>query len=354
MHATDAKILNNIINSTTVPAKNDLLNKWQSEGKDVEDFPATRSVVIDGLSKRITQILSYKVSQEAYQRYSVRLHVIETLRDWSKLKGDIGKALVFQDSEKSHAFLVHLLKKYMKPKHLSMCSDMEHLIQVGEVLLNAIERSRSLMYCFVKVIERIISLEQTEKSEQFLIRVIDNSDDLRLELSLVEKIFASLKVQFIEKPLTDCFVACCMDKHRKELQLSSMSMFFKKVIDSPLLFSIMANSLRELFVETKFAKAAQDFIKKVLEKIQSQCDEYRKDILELYPASLQHCVLLLRIKPIDHTKKSQSRAVQSLQEIFFKDYNDALMLVSHFPDWLPQYLDFSRDVDEVIEKSDAC
>lgn len=277
----------------------------------------------------------------------------ETLRDWSRLKGDIGNALVFNDSEKSHAFLVHLLKKYMKPEHLSMCSDIEHLIQVAEVLLNSIEKYRSLMKCFFKVVERIISLDQTERSEQFLIRVIDNSVDLRLELALVEKIFVSLRAQIIEKPLTDCFVAYCMDKHKNELQLNNMSMFFKKVIDSPLLFSLIGNYLRELFIETKFAKAAQDFIKRVLEKIQSQCDEYHKDILELYPANLQHCVILLRIKPTDHTKKSKSRAVQSLQEMFFNDYNDALMLVSHFPDWLPHYTDFSKNLDEVIQKPDV-
>lgn len=78
MHATDGQILKNIINSTVVPVKNDPLNECQSE-KDVVEFPATRTVVIDGLSKRITQILSYKVSQEAYQRYSVRLHVIVSI-----------------------------------------------------------------------------------------------------------------------------------------------------------------------------------------------------------------------------------------------------------------------------------
>lgn len=367
-NAMDAKILKNIISSTTVPIKNESLIEWQS-AKDVEEFPATRSVIIDGLSKTITKLLSYKVSHEAYQRYSVRLHVIvsliyqffnckvsinvhclnlpqETLRNWSKLKGDIGEVLMFQDSEQSHAFLVYLLKKYMKPENLSMCSDIDHLIQTAEVLLNSIENYRSLVTCFVTVIERIISLNQTDKSEQFLKRVINKSDDLHLELSLIEKIFTNLKTQFVEKPLMDSFVTYCSDKN-KNIELNMMNMFFSKVTDSSLLFSLLVNSLRELFVETKFAEVAQSFIQKILEKIQNQCREYHKDILDLYPAHLQFCVVLLRIKPADHSKKSKKQTVQSLQEIFLNDCNDALILISHFPDWLSKYIEFSENLDEV-------
>lgn len=71
----DANILQNIISSSNVTIKLNSANEEQSEKKN-EEFPATNKILIDGLSKTLTKLLSYKVSREAYQRYSVRLEVM--------------------------------------------------------------------------------------------------------------------------------------------------------------------------------------------------------------------------------------------------------------------------------------
>jgi hypothetical protein len=61
--------MKNIIDSDNVS-----IEDWNSQ-----DFPVTKYTVIDGLSKTLTKLLSYKISQEAYQRYSVRLQLIASL-----------------------------------------------------------------------------------------------------------------------------------------------------------------------------------------------------------------------------------------------------------------------------------
>ena len=71
----DTNILKNIINNSTIPTNIESSNEWQSV-KGQEEFPAIRSILIDNLSKSFTRLLSYKVSKEAYQRYSVRLNII--------------------------------------------------------------------------------------------------------------------------------------------------------------------------------------------------------------------------------------------------------------------------------------
>lgn len=73
----DANILNNII-SSDITIKLNSADEPESE-KVNEDFPVTKKILIDGLSKTFTRLLSYKVSREAYQRYSVRLEVIVSL-----------------------------------------------------------------------------------------------------------------------------------------------------------------------------------------------------------------------------------------------------------------------------------
>lgn len=267
------------------------------------------------------------------------------------MKGKVGKQPVLQDSERSNIILTRILKKYTTQDALTNCDSVDDLIQVAKSLLNSISTNKSLMKCFTRVIDRTIELEQTEKSERFLQKVIDASNDLKLDPSLIEKIYTSQKSRFIEKPLNDLFMIYCSDKGKFE-RYNEIDTLFEKIVDSPTLFRCVANQLKETFVMTQYSQEAQDFIKSILAKLEDECKKYNKDTLDLYPPNLQFCVLLLRIEPSYHTESSKNHVVQSLKEVFLRDYDDALILISQFPKWLPEYLMFFEKLELFTQKSD--
>lgn len=272
------------------------------------------------------------------------------MRDWCRVKGDMGNLPIFQDTDQSYDILVHVLKKYLTQDVIANCDNIDSLVSLAEILYNSQMKNRFSLRYFKRVIERIITLAQTEKSGKFLQRVISQNNDLQLELSLEEKIYASQKSQLIEKPLSDCFVAYCSERNHKKW-LSILDFLFEKIVDSPLLFQMVVNCLKEFFVTTEYAQKAQNFIQIVLERIQTLCDKNKKNVLDLYPTSVQSCVILLRIEPSCHTEKSKSHTVQALKQVFMRDHNAALILVSHFPEWLPQYLEFFEILEESTQNS---
>ncbi|KAJ8686495.1 hypothetical protein QAD02_022289 [Eretmocerus hayati] len=315
---------------------NNLLGN-DAEGSKSINFPVTEEASIDKLSKTFTRLLSYKVSQEVPQRYSVRLHIIDTLRNWSCINGDLGDLPIFYDSAQSCEFLTRLVKKYVTDATLDDCNDMNELLNAANVLQNLVVKDQSLLKCFSKVIEKITSLDQSEKSEKFLTQIIERSDELKLDQTVVETIYKSQKSLFIEKPLIQCFSVYC---RTKRVELDKMNSLFEKIIDSPFLFQLVSLQLKDMFIETQYAQETRDFIANVLRFIEIHCEKYNKDTLDLYPLGLQYCVLLLRISPSLHTDMSKSQATQSLKEIFLKNHTNALILVSHFSEWLSEYLDF--------------
>ncbi|XP_011494100.1 PREDICTED: uncharacterized protein LOC105359256 [Ceratosolen solmsi marchali] len=328
----DVQIMKNILSSGNMTIE--ALDEHQNP-----DFPPIRYNVIHELSKILTKYLSYKVSQEAYQRYSVRLHLIDTLRDWSQIKGGIDDLRFFKDNQRSYNFLIRFLKKYLSEEIIGYCDDADGLVQLAEILFNALMQKRSLTKCFTRVMERIIKLDETEKSQKFLRYIISKSDEFKLDSALINNIYLNKKLQFIEKPLGDSFMAYCSDRNKEHL-LSNMDSLFEYVIDSPQLFQTVSGKLKEFFIETKYSEVARDFIQCVLDKIEINCAKNKKDLLDLYPTHLQFCVILLRIKQHVHRENSRIQTVESLKEIFLNDHDDAITLVSHFPEWLPDYLAF--------------
>lgn len=72
----DERILIAILNSCESVTKN-LENSKDYEKLLKEDkFLPTSTDIFNALCSSLTKLLSYKVSKEAYQRYTVRLHVI--------------------------------------------------------------------------------------------------------------------------------------------------------------------------------------------------------------------------------------------------------------------------------------
>ena len=257
---------------------------------------------------------------------------------------------VFQDSEQAHHFLIQLLKKYLTQDVINSCDDIDDLMQLGEILLNLVTTNRSLIKYFSKVVERIVTLDQNEKSLKFLQYILHKSNDLKLTSSFVEEIYINQKSYFIEKPLTDCFIEYCSNQSN-HVQFDKMNDLFEKMVDSPSLFLVIMKQLKEFFVTTKYAEVTQNFIQHILSKLQTYCNKYHKDTLDLYPGNLQSCVILLRIKPSHHTDKSKVHTVQLLKKIFLKDCEDALILISHFPEWLPEYLELFENIEGFTQTS---
>ncbi|XP_014219936.1 uncharacterized protein LOC106647882 [Copidosoma floridanum] len=340
---TDTKILKTLISNSNVKIAQESAREWES-AKDTEEFPAIKNVTIDVLSKSFTKYLTYKISPEAYQRYSVRLNIIETLRDWSRIKWDFSELAVFQNLESSFEFLSHTLQKYLSDQNISSCDDVDSLVQLAEVLHNSEHNKKLCQKYFTKVVERITNLNQSPKSERFLRNLLENSDNFKIESSLIEKLYI--------KPLEACISDFYLDK-TKEDNFKKIDFIFEKVIDSPSLFYLISNHLKNLFVKTKYAEKSQVFIKKMMEEIELFCNKHNKDTLDLYPTNLQFCVLLLRIKPCYHDNKSRNLTVQALKQIFLEDNNNALLLVSQFPEWLPDYLKFFDILEELSQKPDT-
>ncbi|KAL7291359.1 hypothetical protein TKK_0014956 [Trichogramma kaykai] len=343
-------ILKSIIKSSSLADKSASSDDWQSINEN-ENFPVVKPNLNEKLSSTFTKLLSYKVSREAYQRYSVRLNVIDTLRDWTRIKGSVGKVLPHQELKKSSDLLLSIMKKYASEEVIESCDDVDNLVQMAEVLLNS-TTDRSSMRCFENVIKRIIDLEQTEKSQAFLKYIFHKSDNLKLSSILVESIYTTQKCWLIEKPFNDCFMSCCTDeKQNFEQKLREFDFLFEKISCDPSLFQLLSEQMRSMFVITKYAEKTQNFIKNVLKQIDLHCSKYSKDTLDLYPINLQFCVILLRIKPENHSSDSKSHTVNSLKQIFLKNHDDALVLVSHFPDWLPEYEKFFHIIETPVQKA---
>lgn len=279
------------------------------------------------------------------------VYLQESLRDFSRIKGDFKHLPIFSDSEKSYNLLVHILKKYLTEEVLCNSDNVDSHIQVAEILQNCLIKNKSMMKCFERVIERIIVLEQTDKSRKYLQELINKSEELKVDTSLVEQIYKTQKSWLIDKPLSDYF-DYYSSEDKKQL-VPDMTVLFEKIIDNPSLFELVAVRLKDSFVDTEYSQEAQDFIQKILESIQKHCDKYHKDMVDLYPAHLQFCVILLRIKPVHHSEKSKNHTVNSLKEIFLKSHTDALILLSHFPDWLPDYLKFFDILEEQLSQGSS-
>lgn len=266
------------------------------------------------------------------------------------MKGELENIKIFQDSEQTYNFLINLLRKHLTEDTLSNCDNPDDLIQLAEILLNEKKQNESFTEYFSKVMERITSLNQSDNSKKFLEYIISKSKCFKLNFSLVEKIYSNQKNIFIEKPIADCFLTYCSNQTKLE-NFSNLDFLLENVSKSPTLFYIVSNQMKEIFYTTKYSKVSQNFIQKILKKIRSNCDKDNKDILNLYPPSLQHCVILLRINIRDHTEKLKNYTISSLRDIFLKDWTGTLILISQHPDWLPVYLKFFEIINEPSQKS---
>ncbi|KZC12170.1 hypothetical protein WN55_03251 [Dufourea novaeangliae] len=254
-----------------------------------EKFLPTSSNIFNALCLSLTNLLSYKVSKEAYQRYTVRLNIIDVLRDWCRISEAFKKFPIFRDGKQTSTFLRSLLDKHLTNDFMYTCDSTENLLPLTSALMCLASTDSYYKYHVEKLLVKLTELESCDESERLLCYAVQKKSNLNLELSTVENIYDSQRL-------------CAF--------------------------------LKELLVHLDHCPVVISFIQSILNRIKECCENQGKDILDLYPRNLQSIVILLHIEPTYHTDDSKNTALRVLKNIHSEDKDTAITLLSHFPQWL--------------------
>lgn len=295
------------------------------------------NTVLNTLCTSLSNLLCYKVSKQAYQRYSVRLMIIDNLRKWCRTTSNFEHLPIFTSEENSLRFANVLLDKHLTDDILNECCSEDALISLTTAVMHLSYDKPSFAHHMDKLLIRLSQLETNDKIE----RLLHNSlrSDLHLKLSTKEEIYTMQKFKLIEKPLLDSFVCTfpdskkenCVDNPNNERTLNQLLEFS---VGSMCVFQLIFNCLKELLVQLYYAPAVLHFIDLILKRISICCENQNKDILDLYPRKLRSCIILLRIKPEHHTTQTRKYTLQTMKRICDENKDVLLIIMSHFPEWL--------------------
>lgn len=301
-----------------------------------QKFLPTCNDIFDAVCVSLTKLLSYKVSKEAYQRYTVRLHVITALRDWCRINETLQNFRVFTDQKQTITFLQNLLEKYITDDVLDTCDSSNDLVSLTSALM-CLTSTNSYYKCHLeKLLLKLVELQPCDQSDYLLCYAVQKDSKLNLDLLTIESIFNSQRCKLIEQPLLNDFMSLCVDINRDDLDNSestiSLDELYEWASKSSCIFLLVCAFLKELFIQLGNAPAVINFTQSVLSHIRDCCEN--KDILDLYPKNLQSTVILLQIKPEYHTTDTKSSTLRILENIYFEDKHSAIILLLHFPQWL--------------------
>ncbi|XP_076681473.1 uncharacterized protein LOC143375832 isoform X2 [Andrena cerasifolii] len=185
-------------------AKSEDYQKLAQEQK----FLPTSNNIFNALSLSLTNLLSYKVSREAYQRYTVRLHVINVLRDWCRVTEAFKDLRVFTDQRQTLTFVGNLLEKYLTNDVLDRCESSDDLLPLTSALMCLVPTNSSYKCHVERLLSKLSQLESCEDSERILCYAVRKNSNLNLELSTIEDIYESRRDKLIEQPLLNHFASC--------------------------------------------------------------------------------------------------------------------------------------------------
>ncbi|KAK9305828.1 hypothetical protein QLX08_003329 [Tetragonisca angustula] len=334
----DERILRAILCSCESVTK-DLENSKEYKKLLEEDKFLPSNDIFNGLCLSLTKLLSYKVSKEAYQRYTVRLRIIDVLREWCRINDDFQNFKILRDEKQSLSLLKYLLKKYLTDDVLSSCDSSDSLLSLVTALM-CLASTDSYYKCYIeKLLLKLTKLEASDNSEYVLCYAVQKSFDLELKLSTIEIIYESQKCKLIEQPLLNSFISSCTNLNKdnnvdNSENVNLTEQLFKFITKSPHIFLLVCAFLKELLVQLDHAPAVMNFIQLTLERIKECCKNENKDIADLYPRNLQSLVILLRIEPIYHTDNSKKGTLKILENIYMEDQDTVITLLSHYPQWL--------------------
>ncbi|XP_054015792.1 uncharacterized protein LOC128896425 isoform X2 [Hylaeus anthracinus] len=327
----DNRILKTILLSCESAWKDrDNSEEYQKLVRDDKFLPTSKNI-FNAVCLSLTNLLTYKVSKEAYQRYTVRLHVIDVLRDWCTITDAFRNIRIFTDKKQTSTFLKNVLEKYLTNDVLDACDLSDNLLPLTSALMCLASTNPYYKHHVERLLLRLLELETSDESERLLCYAVQNSSDLNLELSTIENIYRLQRCKLIEQPLLNYFVSLCSDLNK----------------DNNVDNSEILNLTKQLF---EFA--IMDFIQSTLNLLKKTCQGQGKDILDLYPRDLQSVVILLRIEPAYHTIDSKNATLRILKSIHSEDKNTVIVLMSHFPRWLKLFgelLCSYPDVKESLE-----
>ncbi|XP_029174268.1 uncharacterized protein LOC114942913 [Nylanderia fulva] len=303
------------------------------------------------LCAALSNLLCYKVSKQAYQRYSVRLLIIDILRKWCRTTSNFEHLPIFTSKENSLRFANVLLDKHLTDDILNECCSEDALISLTTAVMHLSLGNPSFMHHIDRLLIRLSQLETNDKIE----RLLHNSlhSNLHLKLSTKEEIYSVQKFKLIEKPLLDSFICMlpdqkkenCIENQNNEAALNKLLEFS---VESMCVFQLIFNFLKELLVQLHFAPAVLHFIEVILKRISICCENQDKDILNLYPRRLHCCIILLRIKPEHHTVQTRKYILQTMKQIYDENKDVLLIIMSHFPEWLECFANYMTDDTKLI------
>lgn len=251
------------------------------------------------------------------------------------------------DGENVRNFVVNILEKYLSDDLLNITNSVDSLMTLYRALIYLLPKNPSLLKFLHKIIIRLTELELTEDSEKLLISITEFKGNFTVDDQLLEKIYYSQRIKFIETPLKNAFIGNFSKlSNPNDCQLSleqELDKLITRIVNSSLIFQLTFNLLNEIFLVTNHSQEAINFIKIILDCINNRCKLCEKDIIDLYPINLQSCIILLKIEPNDHTQASKNYTLNELKNIFLTNNQDAIILVSHFPIWLEIFTSFLID-----------
>ncbi|XP_011639906.1 uncharacterized protein LOC105428970 [Pogonomyrmex barbatus] len=352
----DMDILRAILKSSD-DARDTILSENYDNISPESLFCLESDTILNALCTSFHDLLYYKVSKEAYQRYSIRILIIDILRNWCGMTNNFKNLRIFASKENCTKFIEILLKKYLTDDVLNECPSTDVLIYLITAIIH-LSTMNTVFVCHVdRLLARLSELEACNKTETLSCNVLHST--LHLKLSTKEKIYTLQKFKLIEKPLLDSFVHMFSDiKEQNYVNNQSneklVNELLELTIESAYIFQITFNFLKELLIRLRYASVVLDFIHFVLKRVSVCCKNRNRDILDLYPRKLRPCIILLRIRPEHHTIQTREYTLRIMKRVYDENKDVSLILMSHFFEWLEYFAKFivsnKQNYKEIVKK----
>ncbi|XP_011873605.1 PREDICTED: uncharacterized protein LOC105565212 [Vollenhovia emeryi] len=342
----DADILRVILQSYS-DAKN-IIQSNNDEIMPKETLLCIKSNAVSStLCISLSNLLCYKISKEAYQRYSIRLLIIDVLRKCCRMTSNFKHLKMFVSKENSLRFMNILLDKYLTVEVLNKCHSEDVLRHLTLSLMHLSLKNAIFMHHTDRLLVRLLQMEANDQINRLLHDAL--CSNLHLKLSTEEEIYALQKLKLIEEPLLNSFVDMFSNlKGTNHVATQCNEEMLNKLLDfsarSAYIFQLMCNFLKELLVKLQYASAVLDFTSLMLKRVSICCENHGRDILDLYPRKLRFCVILLRIKPKHHTVHTQNYTLQTMKQIYNENKDVSLILISHFLEWLEYFTHYITNI----------
>ncbi|XP_034952048.1 uncharacterized protein [Chelonus insularis] len=333
----------------------------------VNRVPAIDSVITEGLAISFTDLIAFKVSSEAHQKYAARIRVIDTLREWVRPPMGLAIYPTFCQSNRVSKLCNNILKKYSRYPHQFLNNNISpsHLITLFRSLINLSTSNSSYNYHLKKMIKHIIESDIIHDSYDLVELILHHEQELKLEFTAIEKLYLAQSEKLIEEPLIDCFCENLKkyhslnhdeklkNVHNEQLvneffcKTSTFDSLITKISQSSILFQRACGILIAIFKHCKYSFLVSSYVQFILNAISCNQSDRKKYLVDLYPIKFQFCIFLLKIDPNNHTPKTKDFILHFLEDIYTNNKEKVLMLMLHFPKWVNElsvYLNSRIDI----------